>query len=74
MKRVFLASTPSHRNACDLFDGCWASDLSKRVPDLSRVLAHHGLTETTIIADDPDFMNGPAVTLAAQRPSAASPA
>ncbi|AMB46209.1 hypothetical protein [Methylobacterium sp. AMS5] len=41
-------------------------------PDLIRVLAHHGLTETTIIADDPDFVNGPAVTLAAQRPAAAA--
>jgi len=58
MKRVFLASTPSHRNASDLI----------------RVLAHHGLTETTIIADGPSFMNGPAVTLATQRPGAASPA
>ncbi|MBB2960986.1 bifunctional 2-polyprenyl-6-hydroxyphenol methylase/3-demethylubiquinol 3-O-methyltransferase UbiG [Methylobacterium sp. R2-1] len=44
------------------------------LPDLIRVLAHHGLTETTIIADDPDFVNGPAVTLAAQRPPAASAA
>jgi hypothetical protein len=74
MKRVFLTSTPSHRNAYDLFDGCWASDLSERVPDLIRVLGHHGLTETTIIADGPSFMNGSAVTLAAQRPGAASPA
>ncbi|WP_280817624.1 hypothetical protein [Methylorubrum extorquens] len=31
MKRVFLTSPPSHRNASDLI----------------RVLAHHGLTETT---------------------------
>jgi hypothetical protein len=44
------------------------------VPDLIRLLAHHGLTETTIIANDPSFVNGPAVTLAAQRPGAASPA
>jgi hypothetical protein len=74
MKRVFPTSTPSHRNAYDLFGGRWASDLSEFVPDLIRVLAHHGLTETTIIADGPSFMNGPAVTLAAQRPGAASPA
>ncbi|ACS41018.1 MULTISPECIES: hypothetical protein [Methylorubrum] len=47
MKRVFLTSTPSHRNASDLFDGGWASDLSEVVPNLIRVLAHHGLTETT---------------------------
>ncbi|MCG5245646.1 hypothetical protein [Methylorubrum extorquens] len=59
MKRVFLTSTPSHRNASDLFDGGWASDLSEVVPNLIRVLAHHGLTETTIIADDPSFVNGP---------------
>ncbi|UYW29473.1 hypothetical protein OKC48_13510 [Methylorubrum extorquens] len=44
------------------------------MPDLIRLLAHHGLTETTIIANDPSFVNGPAVTLAAQRPGAASPA
>ena len=44
------------------------------LPDLIRVLAHHGLTETTVIADDPDFVNGPAVTLAARRPSAPPPA
>jgi hypothetical protein len=74
VKRVFLTSTPSHRNAYDLFDGCWASDLSELVPDPIRVLGHHGLTETTIIADDTDFVNGPAVTLAAQRPGVASPA
>ncbi|CAO4143492.1 hypothetical protein [Methylorubrum extorquens] len=74
MKRVFRTSTPSHRNASALFDGRWASDLSELVPDLIRVLAHHRLTETTIIADDPDFGNGPAVTLAAQRPGVASPA
>ncbi|MEZ0252312.1 MAG: hypothetical protein ACAH20_15355 [Methylobacteriaceae bacterium] len=47
MKRVFLTSTPSHRNAYDLFDGRRASDLSEFVPGLIRVLAHHGLTETT---------------------------
>ena len=47
MKRVFLTSTPSHRNAYDLFNGRWASDLSEVVPNLIRVLAHHGLTETT---------------------------
>nr|WP_301301703.1 hypothetical protein [Methylorubrum extorquens] len=46
-KRVFLTSTPSHRNTYGLFDGCWASDLSELVPDLIRVLGHHGLTETT---------------------------
>ena len=40
------------------------------LPDLIRVLAHHGLTETTVIGDDPDFVNGPAVTLAARRPGA----
>ncbi|MFC7662522.1 hypothetical protein [Methylorubrum suomiense] len=44
------------------------------LPDLIRVLAHHGLSETTIIADDPNFVNGPAVTVAAQRPGATPPA
>lgn len=44
------------------------------LPDLIRVLAHHGLSETTIITDDPDFRNGPAVTLAARRPGAKPPA
>ncbi|MBA9067797.1 hypothetical protein FHR71_001532 [Methylobacterium sp. RAS18] len=47
MKRVFLTSPPSHRNAYDLFDGRWASDLSEFVPGLIQVLAHNGLTETT---------------------------
>lgn len=44
------------------------------LPDLIRALAHHGLTETRVIADAPDFVNGPAVTLAAWRPSAPPPA
>lgn len=56
----------------------WGGNQSKtrwmELPDIIRVLAHHGLTETRIIADDPDFVNGPAVTLAAWRPGSPAPA
>ncbi|WP_232628150.1 class I SAM-dependent methyltransferase [Methylobacterium sp. Leaf118] len=55
----------------------WGGNRSKtrwmELPDLMRVLAHYGLSETTVIADDPDFANGPSVTLVARRPGAVPP-
>lgn len=38
------------------------------LPAILRALAHFGLTQTVVIDDDPDFANGPAVTIAASRP------
>ncbi|GJE61874.1 class I SAM-dependent methyltransferase [Methylobacterium trifolii] len=41
------------------------------LPAILAILARFGLSRTTIIADWPDFPNGPAVTLAASRPGVA---
>lgn len=43
------------------------------LPEILAALAHFGLSETTVILDDPNGPNGPAVTLAASRPGAAPP-
>jgi len=44
------------------------------LPDILAALHRYGLSETTVIHDDPDFANGPVVTIAAARPGAAPPA
>lgn len=44
------------------------------LPVLLDVLARHGLSDVTVIRDEPDANNGPCVTLAAARPGAALPA
>lgn len=44
------------------------------LPTILAVLAHFGLTETVVIADDHDHLYGPNVTLAASRPGAPPPA
>ena len=43
------------------------------LPTILTVLAHFGLTETVVIADDHDHLYGPNVTLAASRPGAQPP-
>jgi len=44
------------------------------LPDILAALHRYGLSETTVIHDDPDFANGPVVTIAAARPGAVPPA
>ena len=44
------------------------------LPVLLDTLAHYGLSDITVIRDEPDAGNAPGVTLAAARPGAAPPA
>ncbi|GEO99675.1 class I SAM-dependent methyltransferase [Methylobacterium haplocladii] len=65
--------TYRHRGLGQFLGGNQPKTRWMELPEILAALHHFGLSETTVIRDDPNGPNGPAVTLAASRPGAAPP-
>lgn len=60
--------TYRHRTLGQFLGGNRPKTRWMELPGILAALAHYGLSEVTIIRDEPEAKNGPAVTLAARRP------